>query len=177
MIKNTKYINGILVKINNFYSDLEEQKKQNNEKIQKAKKNQKTTSSDKQLYLQNLEKKINEISSYSMESKEKRGNTISKIQIKSDGLKASEAGQPSTDKKIKKFKLCHQFIATGFCRGGSECMMAHKISDLDTEYIPKGDFLLNKGLTDICIYIYIFLIFSKNIYFSLFSLKSKKIKT
>ena len=138
MIKNTKYINGILVKINNFYSDLEEQKKQNNEKIQRAKKNQKNTSSDKQLYLQNLEKKINEISSYSMESKEKRGITISKILTKSEGQKVSDTGQLTADKKVKKFKLCHQFIATGFCRGGTECTMAHKIADLDTEYIPKG---------------------------------------
>ncbi|EAR94167.2 ankyrin repeat protein (macronuclear) [Tetrahymena thermophila SB210] len=76
-------------------------------------------------YIENLEKKLNELNG-NKNSEKKNINLLYKPQ---DTLKKRTSQ--------KKLKMCRQFVITGLCRYGQTCQFAHNIQELDIQYIPK----------------------------------------
>lgn len=159
MKKNSNFVDNILKKLQNDYIKIEEERSKYKETL-KSKKVQKKVI-DRHVYIQNIEKKLNEIVAHSMEIKkqDKKPNfSLSHKQLPSnedpnliDNFKKMGEKSLSRIEKLKislaleeknsmkrKDRLCRLFFSTGVCRWGDKCNFAHSVKDIEGEYRPKG---------------------------------------
>lgn len=162
MIKNPVVVDKILKKLQTDYVKIEEERNKYQENL-KSKKVQKKII-DRQTYIQNIEKKLNEIVAHSLEIKkqDKKPNfslshknlpsmemdepkIINDMKIKQNSLSRAEKVKLNLflqEKRMMKSKtrLCRLLFSTGICRWGDKCNFAHNIKEIEGEYRPKGFF-------------------------------------
>jgi hypothetical protein len=160
MKKNSLVVDNILKRLHNDYVKIEEERTKYNENL-KSKKVQKKVV-ERQAYIQNIEKKLNEIVAHSMEIKKQDKKPNFSLSHKNlpmmDESKFSIAQKKKGEKsasnienlKLKlsveekstmknKNRLCRLFFSTGLCRWGDKCNFAHSIKEIEGEYCPKGN--------------------------------------
>ncbi len=159
MIKSFSVVENILKKLQDDYLKIEEERNQYKENL-KSKKIQKKII-DRHSYIQNIEKKLNEIVAHSMEIKKQDKKLNFSLSQKAaplsddnklmDIMKKTGSSSMTRIEKIKlrlnaeekssmkkKDRLCRLFFSTGLCRWGEKCNFAHSIKEIEGEYKPKG---------------------------------------
>ncbi|CAD8155698.1 unnamed protein product [Paramecium octaurelia] len=131
-VKQTKQVSDILNKIQDFY------RTQSLNKTATKKFNiSRQTISNKNLYLQQFEKKLEEVTAFNP----RKSMVLSKFkeyeQSKQEQNHNKDIATILKEKqKIPKTRICRQYIKTKQCRMGANCKYAHSIKELDIEYAP-----------------------------------------
>lgn len=120
---------NVLTKIQNFYQ--KDQDGPHKESVNPE--NGRPPPLNKPQYMQNLEKRLNEITAQSFDAK-KAQSTLS---FKNNELPKEEPARVKNKGNAKKLRLCRQFVKTGLCRQAERCPYAHHVSELDVEYYIK----------------------------------------
>lgn len=140
-------VSKILQKIESEYMQLPSPS-ETQETLQKSKKTQKSVI-DRQTYIQNIEKKLNEITVHSLEAKKIAfGSSNKKLEAENKEIYKRPEG-----KKEKK-RICRLFFTTGICRWGEKCEMAHGIQEIGIEYQPKCRYIC------VCAIFFLFIMFN-----------------
>lgn len=130
MNASSAIVRKILEKIESEYMQLPSPS-ESQEILQKSKKTQKPVI-DRQTYIQNIEKKLNEITVHSLEAKKVAfSSSNKKLEAENNEIYKKPEG------KKEKRRICRLFFTTGICRWGEKCDMAHGIHEIGIEYQPK----------------------------------------
>ncbi|EAS05959.2 ankyrin repeat protein (macronuclear) [Tetrahymena thermophila SB210] len=134
--KTHKRVGTIVNNVNNYYLEQEEKERLLQASMSNKKPQKKII--QKQVYMQHLEKRLNEITAIGKEMRDIQANQTQSKQKEMVKQLQMETQIKDSKQQQKKLRLCKQFMQTGLCRNKDTCKYAHSIQTLDTEYFPQS---------------------------------------